>query len=945
MASPSKHIVKHTCSLTFKLPGPDEKLVKKGMDRYADWLIRQQQMLANTEGYEGQKPPEKCKHTREQMVHTFPALVSFFPITLVKKKKRYTNSQNTPSLLFSLHLLFLPSFSSIYSSPLPPPINPLHQSIDRERHSVTYQRGKKQPVTHHIKKMRQPGEFLLNNPTMGGNNAKNLQGYPPCLKPLSALKPLTNLLDLVIESHHKGRVLIVKTFCDPVRVECFVNAVEDADGNVDRLAVFNVSAVVPPEFLLPRGVIFAIKEPYYRRANDGGVLIRVDHPTDIVVLSPTNPLVYPAWREPELPMVAADRVEQAEDALDVGKWHDAEAFFTDALKLLDEADDADKNKNKEDAAENERFRRAAHRNRSYARLKLRLWEIAADDALKGVIPGNVKGMSTVSRLDNYHAYFRAARANYELGNFAEAKKYWQLSGTFEVKVAAGDNNKKKDEDDDEPKFVISEEIARTNKRLDEQKNGAYDFEAMSKSVTAENRTLDHASFLRNVKIGDAGHRGRGLFTTKNIQAGELVMVEKALFNIWPPQFHAPTVPSKTDNAATAAAAEGSKKKKDVSPFQVTPDANDRQERVYGIWKVIRGNPRLAASFLDLYGGDDDRYHFKGKKVMEKDIDGQMVFDMFQLRAIMEYNMVCCPDIKSSQHSEYIPQEEAQPSKSTTMNGNAKTNNNAQPQQQQASSGSRGIWLYGSYLNHSCLPNAYRSFTGNMMQVRATRNIKKGEEVLVAYVDPTWPFDKRYKSLTALGLAAGCDCALCKVEGAQPAEVLEKRKRAQREVSRFIEEDRKLTPFMRRPACEVTHKKFLGLSKAVRDTYDDKLYADLPRLECVDMAMWLCETSWTAREMLESAQLLLRDMGIKTSWSKKSKQMNMNRDSGASGVVLEFVLPALLTAAWARQYIKCPYSKRSLLKCKQLAEEIHMTLYGETLKAPLTNFARPYAACK
>lgn len=807
--------------------------------------------------------------------------------------------------------------------------------------------------------MRQPGDFLLNSPaiTMGGNNNNNnnnkntatkgnLQGYPPCLKPLAELEPLTSLLDLVIESHHEGRVLIVKTFCDPVRVECFVNAVEDADGNVDRLAIFNVSALVPPEFLLPRGGIFAVKEPYYRRANDGGVLIRVDHPTDVVVLTPTSPLVYPAWRETEVAVSAVDRVDQAEDCLDVCKWNEAEALFTEALKLFAEADDGDKKnkgkKEKEDAAENERYRLAAHRNRSYVRLNLSRWEMAADDALKGVIPGNVKGMSTASRLDNYHAYFRAARAHYKLGNFADAKKYWQLSGTFEVKAAS---NKRKDEDDDEPKFVISEEISRTNRRLDEQNNGAYDFEDMSKSVTAEHRNLDHASFLRNVRIDDAGHRGRGLFATKNIQAGELIMVEKALLNIWPVKCPAPTVPPKTNNTATAAE---DSKKKEVNPFQLIPDPNDRQERVYGMWNAIRGNPRLAASFLDLYDGGDDRHHFHGKKIMEKDVDGQMVMDMFQLRAIMEYNIVCCPDIKSSEHSEYIPQEEvAQTSKFTTNDANEKkkNNNNAQPQQQHSSSGSRGIWLYGSYLNHSCLPSAYRSFMGNMMQVRATRDIKKGEEVLVAYVDPTWPFDKRRKSLKALGLAAGCDCALCKVEGALPTEILEKRKYAQREVGRFIEEDRKLTPFMRRPACEVNHKKFLDLSKTVRDTYDDKLYADLPRLECVDMAMWLCETGWTVREMLESAQLLLRDMGIKTSWNKKSKQMTMNRDSGASGVVLEFVLPALLTAAWARQYIKCPYSKRGLLKCKHLAEEIHMVLYGEMLKVPLTNFARPYASCK
>lgn len=147
----SKPIVEHMYRLSFQLsgPSPNSKINKKSMEENADWVTRQQKMLANTQGYEGQKPPGECKHTREQMVHTLPTYVSFF-FPNCPAKKRDTKSQITFSVFFSsLHLPFsslLLSSSSPMPSPLfSPPHRSSHPSIHCQHHSSTYQRGKTSP--------------------------------------------------------------------------------------------------------------------------------------------------------------------------------------------------------------------------------------------------------------------------------------------------------------------------------------------------------------------------------------------------------------------------------------------------------------------------------------------------------------------------------------------------------------------------------------------------------------------------------------------------------------------------------------------------------------------------------------------------------------------------------------------------------------------------------
>lgn len=101
--------------------------------------------------------------------------------------------------------------------------------------------------------------------------------YPPSVTPVSELSPVL-ISDLVLETHHRGKVLLVRILGYPQRVQAVQNVVEDEKGNVERLGLYNTDPGLVPEFSLPKGAIIAVREPFYKATMDGGYTVRVDHP-------------------------------------------------------------------------------------------------------------------------------------------------------------------------------------------------------------------------------------------------------------------------------------------------------------------------------------------------------------------------------------------------------------------------------------------------------------------------------------------------------------------------------------------------------------------------------------------------------------------------------------------------------------------------------------------
>ncbi|XP_074309708.1 methyltransferase FGSG_00040 [Silene latifolia] len=73
----------------------------------------------------------------------------------------------------------------------------------------------------------------------------------------------------------------------------------------------------------------------------------------------------------------------------------------------------------------------------------------------------------------------------------------------------------------------------------------------------------------------------------------------------------------------------------------------------------------------------------------------------------------------------------------------------------------GLWLIPSFINHSCVPNVRRLHIGDYVIVLASREVKAGEEFTVGYYDVLSPLNKRKEMAKSWGFQ--CRCKRCKHE--------------------------------------------------------------------------------------------------------------------------------------------------------------------------------------
>lgn len=71
-------------------------------------------------------------------------------------------------------------------------------------------------------------------------------------------------------------------------------------------------------------------------------------------------------------------------------------------------------------------------------------------------------------------------------------------------------------------------LGRAQSRIVEQKSGVYNFkELQANAKQLRPPHLDHATYIGPVEIRQTESKGRGLFVTKAVKAGELLLCEKA----------------------------------------------------------------------------------------------------------------------------------------------------------------------------------------------------------------------------------------------------------------------------------------------------------------------------------------------------------------------------------------------------------------------------------
>ncbi|KAL2194430.1 hypothetical protein P885DRAFT_42685 [Corynascus similis CBS 632.67] len=247
------------------------------------------------------------------------------------------------------------------------------------------------------------------------------QPYPPCTKSIQELQPM-KLADLTMETHHRGRQLSVKRASPVVTLTSRSwTMVQDEAGETERLELL-LHKTRHRKDILDSNSIFIIKEPYFTLTEEGEPTLRIDHPSDLVVLPSTQdaqPLAPDAAPE-EVEKRATSHKQKGNAALTKGDLPLAHASYTAGLALAARLPTPD-------------LARDLHRNRAHVNLLLSQFDAAEADALAALIPsppaetvsdGNDDASLRTAEL-NAKCYFRAGTAAYNLGRFADARAHFE----------------------------------------------------------------------------------------------------------------------------------------------------------------------------------------------------------------------------------------------------------------------------------------------------------------------------------------------------------------------------------------------------------------------------------------------------------------------------------------------------------------------------------------
>jgi tetratricopeptide (TPR) repeat protein len=640
--------------------------------------------------------------------------------------------------------------------------------------------------------------------------------------------------------HHIGRVLFARTIDTPIRLAAVQTIIEDETGDAERLAVYNSDPNIKAEALLPENALFAIKEPFYWFTGKGSCNLRVDHPSDLV---PLNPL------DSRIPRgISGDTGGQSRSALDwkaKGNTEYGSQSFLAARQSYTYGLDACK-------PENSDIRLDMLRNRSVVNIFLKRFSEALTDAEAAIIPPSEREDSRSTAL-NVKAYERAGHAAYELGNLEKAQVCYR-----KILGMAPDN------------ADATRNLKRIQERIHERMTGDYDFDRMSRSASKRNNRLDHASYISFARVSETERRGRGLFATQDLKAGQLILAEKA----------------------KCVAFESDKINKSYAILN-----QDTQRGLVGSQAVLLFmlverllyNQDLAVELLELFAGG----HFPDTPL--EAVDGLLPIDTFRVQGIVEHNSFECPTVRSSSH---------QPSKDSADTPKYR---------------STGLWLKAAYINHACDGNAMRSFIGDIIIIRAVRDIAKDEEILMPYqlpdavnavtqerLEKTWGFK--------------CDCRLCTAESSSSF-------KQRRDRSQLIEKARSLLSDHSLSKQHLNRKVSIGqaenLLTKLQATYDEATFENRPRLGLVSPGFWLCQAYSSTRSherVIKSSIALLRDLGFIVSIEKQSVSID-RRNCQPEGTAMD-------AAMYAAHAFKS--QKKTIVgdQLEDFAKSLYLTMYGE-----------------
>lgn len=424
-------------------------------------------------------------------------------------------------------------------------------------------------------------------------------------------------------------------------------------------------------------------------------------------------------------------------------------------------------------------------------------------------------LATSCASTNEKALFRKSQALYGLQRFRDCGEVLK-----DLRQQYPDNNAAKD--------LFNRAVT----RLAEQLHGRYDFKKMhAEAEKLHPPQLDHATYIGPIAIKDAGIGGRGTFTTRAVSAGELLLCEKAFAHAF------------IDEAATGI--QGLRATMVIDAIEERASIGGEAELLNMAVQKIWRNPSLASAVTSLHRGSYQSVNPSTDETLvaspstaslsvispsatsssvvcasatSTPVDGAapIIVDTFLIRRIIDLNSFGCP--RSSAKSLLNPEG---------------------PSGKSDSFQSIGLWTQASYTNHSCVPNIYRSFIGDMVIIRATRNLPAGTELVWWYQPPptgetTSYLDHQKKLRQQWGFT--CKCAMCRDLRDTPKVVLQRRQELRAEFAKLIP-PKTQSGAGSKPVKASVLKKAASLVEKINATYQNPA-ARVPRLAVADLNLVL-----------------------------------------------------------------------------------------------------------
>ncbi|KUJ12563.1 SET domain-containing protein [Mollisia scopiformis] len=575
--------------------------------------------------------------------------------------------------------------------------------------------------------------------------------YPPSVTPLKDLEKVM-IKDLTLETHHRGTYLLLRFICPAMRMSAVMNVAEDEAGTAIPFAVYmqEPESVRTAESILKDKRVIILKEPYFKLGTNGQYAVQVDHPSDITWLSEDDTRIPTKWK--------------ASDANTGTLWSAMEYF--EAIELYSRA-----MRSSLTAEEAE----ILHNNRALANLRIDAFEAALND------------ISFVSNREHRleKGLYREALALYGLERYTEAVEVLELLVCKYPESTSGKH-----------------ELARSRLRLAEQETGSYDFKALYKATKLRPPRMDNATYKGPIEIRESKGRGRGLFTTLPVKAGDLLLCEKAFAYCF-------TTPQEEKAKTSSKTLSRSSYLMDIPHNRIT--VGTHADLIPAISNKLYRNPSLAPTFEDLFHDD-----YEGAKCVL--IDGAP----FLVARTM------------------LPNAFGSPLTSKHMIDNPGSYN----RDSGIGLGTLGIWTLASYVNHSCYSNCRRAFIGDLQIIRAARDMPADTELTFSYVTHQEPAELNKILLKGWGFQ--CDCIICVDDRETPlAQKIQRQK-------------------LIRATSGTSTKKKLELIEQLNSTYQ-RPSTEVPRLQTWDFHFSLveefAERSETNKEVIEQVLACFESVGF------------------------------------------------------------------------------------